>query len=146
MDILAVALSLFVAFLWATNVVIHKYGIDQSINPKTIVVLAGFAYFISIVCFSVYHYKELYIDIQNTNTYTIAIIAIGAFLGLFIGNLLFINLLEKQNSSLVTTIAYTTPLFVLLLALLFLKNEKVTGIQMLGILITVIGIMIICHK
>jgi drug/metabolite transporter (DMT)-like permease len=146
MDILAVVLSLFVAFLWATNVVIHKYGMNQSINPKTIVVLAGFAYFISIVCFAVYHYKELYTDIQNTNTYTIAIIAIGAFLGLFIGNLLFINLLEKQNSSLVTTIAYTTPLFVLLLALLFLKNEKVTGIQMLGILITVIGIMIICHK
>lgn len=146
MDILVVALSLVVAFLWAVNVVIHKYGLQQSINSKTVAVIAGFVYFICIFGFALYHYKELYIDIQNTNSSTNAIIAIGAVLGLFIGNLLFINLLEKNKSSIVTTIAYTTPLFVLLLALLFLKNETVTGMQMLGIFVTVIGIMILCYE
>lgn len=83
--------------------------------------------------------------IQNTTTSNITIIAVGAVMGLFIGNLLFIHLLEKHNSSLVTTIAYTTPLFVLLLALLVL-NEKLDSVKLLGIFITVIGVMMICYK
>ena len=145
MDIVAVVLSLFVAFLWASNTVIQKYGMNQSINQKTVLVIGTTIYFICMVFFTIYSYDIIKKDINKENAKTIALIAVGSIFGTFVATILFLNLLEKHKSSLVTTLTYTTPLFVLLLALLFLK-EKVTDIQILGIFVTVIGIMILCYE
>ena len=145
MDIRAVALSLCVAFLWATNTVIQKYALNNSLNQKTVIVVGSLTYLICIVFFTIYNYDIIKKDIKKANINFISLIIIGSILGTFVATLLFLNLLEKHKSSLVTTLTYTTPVFVLLLALLFLK-EKVTGIQMLGIFVTVIGIMILCQN
>jgi drug/metabolite transporter (DMT)-like permease len=142
MDIRAVALSLFVAFLWATNTVIQKYALNNSLNQKTVIVVGSLTYLLCIVFFTIYNYDIIKKDIKKANLNFISLIIIGSILGTFVATLLFLNLLEKHKSSLVTTLTYTAPVFVLLLALLFLK-EKITGIQMLGIFVTVIGIVII---
>jgi len=142
MDIRAVALSLCVAFLWATNTVIQKYALNNSINQKTVIVVGSLTYLICIVFFTIYNYDIIKKDIKKANINFISLIIIGSILGTFVATLIFTSLLHKHNSSLVATIANTAPIFVLLLALLFL-NEKITGIQILGILITVIGIVII---
>lgn len=144
MDTRAVLLSLFVAFLWAVNTIIHKYGMNQSINQKTIIVIGAFTYFICMLFFTIYHYDIISTDIINTNFKHIVLIAIGSIVGTFIATILFVSLLEKHNSSLVTTIAYTSPIFVFLMALFILK-EQVDIIKVLGILLTLIGIVIISY-
>jgi drug/metabolite transporter (DMT)-like permease len=145
MNTQAIILSLFVAFLWALNMVINKHSMNNSINQKTVCVIAGLAYFICILFFALYHNKEIYTDIKNTNTANVIFIAAGAVLGLFIGNVLFMHLLEKNNSSLVTTLAYTSPIFVFLMTFFILK-ENIEPIKIVGIILTIIGIMILCYK
>jgi drug/metabolite transporter (DMT)-like permease len=145
MDLRAVVLSLFVAFLWALNIIIQKYQINQSINPKTVVVIGAITYATCMLFFFIYHYHIIATDIKKTNINHIALIAFGAIVGTFLGSMLFVHLLEKHNSSLVTALAYTTPVFVLLLAFFILK-EKLDRVKILGIFLTVIGIMLICYK
>jgi drug/metabolite transporter (DMT)-like permease len=67
---------------------------------------------------------------------------IGSFIGTFVATTLFMELLEKHDSSLVSALTYTTPMFVFLLAVVILQ-EKLDLIKAFGIFITVIGIVII---
>lgn len=135
----AVLFSLFVAFLWALNIIINKYSMNQNINQKTVFVLAAFTYFICTFIFAIYHYESISTDIVNSNISIILLIVIGSIIGIFSGNLLFTYLLEKHNSSVVTTLAYTTPLFVLIMSFLLLKEKP----KLLGIFVTVIGVLLI---
>jgi len=142
MDTQALILSLFVAFLWAINTIIYKYGMNQSVNQKTVIVIGAFTYFICMTFFTMYHYDIISNDIQQTNIKHIVLIIIGSIIGTFIASILFIHLLEKHNSSLVTTLAYTTPVFVALMAIFILK-EDIDTTKFLGICITIFGVFII---
>lgn len=142
MDAYVILLSLLVAFLWALNTVVYKYCMNQSIDQKTVSVIGAFTYFICMFFFAIYYYDDLCKDIQKTNPNHILMIVIASIIGTFIATILFTYLLQKHNSSVVTTIAYTSPIFVLILALLLL-NEKFDYVKLLGIFITIIGISIV---
>lgn len=144
MDVQYIFLALFIAFLWAINTIIYKYCMNKSINHKTVLVIGAFTYFVCMCIFTAYHYDEISKDIRKTNTEYILFIGLGAIIGTFIATILFMYLLEKNNSAVLTTLTYTSPIFVLLFAILVLE-EKITMIQIIGILITIIGVLMISN-
>jgi drug/metabolite transporter (DMT)-like permease len=145
MDGLSCLLATCVAILWAVNTVIYKNAMNKSIGQKTVSVIGVFTFFTCMVCFAIYNRKEILTDIENAKNQDILLIIIGAMLGLFIGNALFMYLLEKNNSSLVAAIAYTSPIFVFIISVIIFR-ESIEPIKVFGIVLAVTGVSIICYN
>lgn len=143
MDVVSGVLALLVAILWAGNTVINKYVMDKSIGQKTVIVIGAFTFFTSMLLFAIYNSGEILGDIKKIKSIDIILLIGGAIFGLFFGNILFMYLLEKNNSSVVAALAYTAPVFVFIMSLIILK-ERIERIKILGIALTVSGVAIIC--
>lgn len=145
MNLLLIISGLFIAFLWALNTIIYKYGMTKEINYKTILVIGSFTYFIGMLGFALYHSKFIITDIQSINAKDIMIIVVGSFIGTFVATVLFMELLEKYDSSLVTALTYTTPMFVFIMGY-FILDEDIDMLKLYGIFITIIGIILIGYN
>lgn len=138
----ALLLALLVSFLWALNTVVNKYCMKHHMDLKTVTVIVASTYFVCMLFFILYHYDELSKDIQKTESKYILLLIIVSIFGTFVSTILFTYLLEQYNSFMITSITYTSPLFVLILGYLFL-NEKVDIINIIGIIPAVVGITLI---
>jgi drug/metabolite transporter (DMT)-like permease len=72
------------------------------------------------------------------------IIALTAIIGGFMANLIYFHILKKNNSAIVAALTYSSPIFVLLLSVLFLK-EPIHPITVIGILTAVFGVVLISY-
>ena len=129
-----IILSFLSGLIFAIVNTIDKYKVFDSINlsPPVFCIFAGFSNLILGLSFITFF------PIQDTSSYTNILlgISIGVLQGISIG--LMFKALSQNEVTRVVPIYQTYPIYVLIIALLFL-NEALTYIQILSILLMLVG-------
>ncbi len=81
-------------------------------------------------------------DFKKMTIYNYIWIFIAAIFCLFVANLLYYYILKKNNSSAISALIYSCPIFTLLIAYFFLK-EEIDTYGLLGIFFVILGIIFI---
>ena len=145
MSIYPIQISLLVAILWAISPIIHKYVFNRTkISPTTMLVITSPLYFTFVIVYAWFNRKIIIKDLPRLDRYAIGWLAVNTLLGAFLANVLYYVALQHNDSYIVTTIMYSSPIFVFLFAMVFL-NERVSWISILGVILTVIGILLIAY-
>jgi len=135
--VLALTEAFLVTFLWSTSYILIKIGVEE-INPLA---FASYRYFLAsffLIIFSVFVYKK---DLMNVGHRQAAIFLILGFTGYFIAQgLQFIGLYYLSPVT-VSFILNLTPVYVLIFSVLFI-GEKPSIIQLLGIILSLVGIVV----
>lgn len=135
--VLPLAEALLVTFLWSTSYILIKIGLEE-INPLA---FAAYRYTIASVILIVpifYWHKKYLVSLDLRR---ILVFLLLGFTGYFIAQgLQFFGLYYLQPVT-VTFILNLTPVFVLILSALFLK-EKPSSIQLVGIALTLCGVLV----
>jgi len=138
--LLPLAEALLVTFLWSTSYILIKIGLEE-INPLA---FAAYRYTIASVVLIVpifYWHKKYLVSLGLRR---ILVFLLLGFTGFFIAQgLQFFGLYYLQPVT-VTFILNLTPVFVLILSALFLK-EVPSSIQLVGIALTLCGVLVFFH-
>jgi drug/metabolite transporter (DMT)-like permease len=136
--------ALFVAFLWGIHPILNKILLGK-FNVPTVLVLSHFVYFLAVLIFIYLNYSEIAKDIKKVNSQDILIL-ISVSLGAgFLANLLFYYVLKSHESSLVSALVFSSPIFTLIVAYFFMK-EELNNFGILGILLIVLGVVCIAYN
>ena len=133
-----ILISLFISFLWGSSTVIHKYFV-QKLNILTIMFISTIVYTACLLLFAAFNQKHLIHDYNIINNNDIVIIALTSIITGFFANYLYFYVLKDHESSLISALIYSCPIFTLLLAYLLL-NERVDKYGILGIIFVVFGV------
>ena len=121
--------------------VAHK-SILTHISPITIMLVSAFIYAFLIIIYAAFNKNIIYKDIYNISKKDILIILFSSGIAAFFGNVLYFNILKNHDSSIISALIYSCPMFTLIIAYLFLK-ERINTIGILGILFIVLGVICI---
>jgi len=88
------------------------------------------------------NYKIIKNDIRNISLTDVGILGITSISAGFLANYLYFTVLRKYESSLVSALIYSCPIFTLLLANFYL-SEKIDNYGIFGILFVVLGVGLI---
>jgi drug/metabolite transporter (DMT)-like permease len=91
-----------------------------------------------IIIYASMNVNTIYKDIHNITKKDIIIILLTSAIATFMANVLYYTILKNHESSLI----YSSPIFTLILAYIFLK-ERINTIGIFGILFIVVGIIFI---
>lgn len=132
--------SLAISFLWGLTPPTYKYLMSaDKVDPIAVFVISGAAYAASLVCFSLCFHVPVAREVRRLSGRSVAIIAGLSVLTGFVANILYIYLLRNHASYAVTALAYSAPVFTLLLSVLVLK-ERVTALGVLGAVLILLGV------
>jgi len=138
---LYIFIALFISFLWGLMPVLHKH-ILSNLNLITIMTISAFIYTFLIIIYATSNKKIIYNDLKKI-TYTDAFILIfSAAIIAFGGNILYYNILKNHESSIISALIYSSPIFTLILAYFFLK-ERIHTMGIIGILFIIAGVICI---
>jgi len=136
-----ILLALISGFMWGMAPVIHKVLLVKY-QPITIMLLNSFTYAISMMLIVFFNYKMFMKDVNKIKYEDILIIILSSIGILVIGNLIYYYVLREHDSSLVSALIYSSPVFTLILAYIFLK-ERLSMYGYLGIFSILLGIIFI---
>lgn len=144
MDISYILVALFLSFLGGTTPLIHKLVL-QKLNKITIMVIGGFIYYALLLVLLFVNYDIIKKDVPKITYKDIGLIAFVSGIVGFVGNLLYLYVLKKHSSSIISALVYSSPIFTLLLAYA-LNTEKIAPLGIIGILLVVKGIICIAFN
>lgn len=133
--------SLLTAFLWGSATIINKKLLTKY-NAISMMFFSSSIYFLCLLSVVPFQYETIRGDIARLTNMELLVIFLSATLAGFSANYLYYYVLKSNDSSIVSAVVSTSPLFTLLLAY-FLLKEKMTLIAILGIFFIVIGIVCI---
>jgi uncharacterized membrane protein len=136
-----ILLALISGFMWGMAPVIHKVLLVKY-QPITIMLVNSFTYAISMMLIVFFNYKMFMKDMNKIKYEDILIIILSSIGILVIGNLIYYYVLREHDSSLVSALIYSSPVFTLILAYIFLK-ERLSMYGYLGIFSILLGIIFI---
>ena len=134
-------LGLFVALLWAIPPIAHKFLL-KTIDVNLIMIIGGFSYFACLLVYTMYHYNDVKINFPKLSWTEIFLISVTSIIMAFLANLIYLYMLKKHESYIVCAITYSSPIFVLMFALLFFK-QKINFYGYIGVILTVVGLIIL---
>lgn len=138
-------IALLVSFLWGTQPVIHKYLLTN-VNLVTILFFQTAINFICISALAFYNYDQIYHEIMDQLTfqkwYWIFFLSVVTIFGT---NILYFYILKSNESSLVSALMYSAPVFTMILAY-FLLNERIGLSGYFGIFLIIIGVSFIASS
>ena len=144
MKLLFILLAIFISFLWGYTPIILKYLLTK-FNKVTVIITEGILY--SIFLFFIVVWKsDVYLnDLKKITCFDLGLFFLTAVIGGFLANVLYIFLLQDNDSYIITALVSISPLFTLMLAYLFTK-EKITIYGVLGTIFIVFGILLIIYN
>jgi drug/metabolite transporter (DMT)-like permease len=144
MKLIIILLAIFVSFLWGYTPIILKYLLSR-FTKTTVIVTEGILYALFLSFFIFWKNHEFINDVKKFTYVDIGLFFLTAIIGGFLANVLYIFLLEENDSYIITALVSISPLFTLILAYLFTK-EKITLYGVLGTILIVIGIILISYN
>lgn len=144
MDLKIILLAIFVSFLWGYTPILLKYLLSK-FTKTTVIVTEGILYSLFLSFFIFWKNDEFMNDIKKFTYIDIGLFFLTAIIGGFLANIIYIFLLEGNDSYIITALVCTSPLFTLILAYLFTK-EKITKYGVLGTILIVIGIILVSYN
>lgn len=136
-----VIFGLLVSFIWGLLPIIDKY-ILRKIDPKLFVLLFTAFIFGCSIILVLFSRKTIQFKSLDKNTLGLTFLSALFSFGALV---VYLLLLKDNDSHLVSAIAYSAPMFTLILALFILK-EKPTPISITGILLIILGVWCIAFK
>jgi len=134
-------IGLFISFLWGIQTVIHKHLLDH-ISGLSIMLYSTILYTL-LLCITAYYHKSIIIkDLKKIDLRISAILFFVAFFTLFVTNMLYYYILNHHESSFVSAIISTAPIFTVIFAYLFLK-ERLSMYGIMGIVSLILGLILI---
>lgn len=141
MNTLIVASALFISIVWAGITVVTQLALKKIhiMTWFTITVIATFV----VACTTIPFYSSIILQDIKIHPRTIIISLVAMLLTLVVGQFLYYYVLKHTpHRSYTTALLYTTPLFVLLIGLVVLKDEKVSYAGVLGVVLIFFGSVI----
>lgn len=136
--------AVIASILWAVYSISVKY-VDLDSFTVWLITYGIIALFICVVFIVLYFYKKSqYLKaVFQVPIKKIALLSVSTIFSMAIGTLFYLYAVNhSKNVSPITAIAYTSPLFVVVLAYLFL-HERLSLRVLLGIIVTMTGIIVI---
>lgn len=128
-------------FFMGTQPVIHKYLLNK-FNFVTIMFISTLIYFGLVITLALTRHKEVYRDWLMMTPMDIGILILLPIFTVFLANLIYYNLLKIHESSIISALIYSSPVFTLLIAYLFLK-ERLDIYGLSGVCAIILGVMLI---
>lgn len=144
MHVLPLLIALLVAFLWGTLPAVHKYLLGRH-DPISVIVLSAAVYAVCTLSLAVWYWPRIKKDVATWRPRTFAILAANTIIAGFVANLLYMHVLKKHDSYIVSALVCISPAFTLLLAVLFL-GERPTGVGALGVVLIVAGVVCVAYQ
>ena len=139
-----ILLALIVSFLWGTVPVVHKYLLTKY-QPITIMIMSNVVYLSLLLITVVFERKAFLTDIDKMSLNDSLIIVIASIFGLYIGYKLYYYVLKDNKTSIISALIYSSPVFTLIVAYIFLK-ERLSMYGYLGILSILLGVILISQN
>ena len=134
-------IGLFISFLWGIQTVIHKHLLNH-ISGISIMLYSTIIYTI-MLCIAAYYNKSIIIkDLKKIDLRISSILFFVALFTLFLTNMLYYYILNHHESSIVSALISTAPVFTVIFAYLFLK-ERLSICGFTGILFFIVGVILI---
>ena len=138
---LYIIIALFISFCWGVLPVVHKHILTH-LHPITIITFSALIYSFLIIIYATSNTQIIIKDIKRI-TYTDAFILIfSASIATFAANVLYYNILKNHESSTISALIYSSPIFTLVFAYFFL-NERINMIGIIGFLFIIAGVICI---
>jgi drug/metabolite transporter (DMT)-like permease len=141
MKVYFIAIALCVSFLWGTQPVIHKYLLNK-FGFITIMFISTLIYFGLVITLALSRHKEIYRDWLIMTPTDIGILILLPIFTVFLANILYYNILKTHESSIISALIYSSPVFTLIIAYLFLK-ERLDIYGLSGVCAIILGVILI---
>jgi hypothetical protein len=142
MNSLSFVLAFLVAFSWSVAAIMNKYLLQQRIDVIVLMLISSLTFALCNIVWSLYNKDIIRQSFKGMSWKTLLLLVLAGLIGIFIPNVLLLNVLKNNDSHIVIALTYTTPLFVSLLAYAFL-NEQIKMESLIGIILIVSGIIMI---
>lgn len=137
-------LAFFVALMWGLGPLRHKTYLNH-ISPLTLICIFSFIYFIATIPLIIYCKKQIHKDITMCNKWILLEIFIIVIVTSFIPYAINFWMLNKKPAHIVTALTFCAPIFTVLAAL-FIVDEHVHLLSIIGVLLIVIGAICIGYS
>jgi len=136
--------ALCIAFLWGMQPVFYKFLLKK-LTPFTLMLFTSTLYFFLMICTSLFRYKDIHTEIATLNTFDYFIIIGSTFTTFYLANIIYYSILTNHESSIISAVICSSPVFTFLFAYLFLK-ERIDVYGILGIFFIVLGVIFISQN
>ena len=136
--------SLLIALFWGISPIAHKKLLNN-MDTKFVLIASGLFYSFSLLIYTFYYwndFKKEYAKVEYKNLYYLAIISIILS---FIPNILYFYLLKKHDTSVVSALINSAPIFTILVSF-FILGDKINKYEFAGIVLIILGIICISCK
>jgi drug/metabolite transporter (DMT)-like permease len=131
-------IALIIALIGGSFVIIQKYLLNNGIQWKAMITINSLYFFIFGIIFTYYYRNDIVPEVKRFNWKIFTILGIGILLATFVSSILNYKLLERNDAYIVSGLTLSAPIFTLLFAKLFLK-EDVSCKGVLGVLVILAG-------
>ena len=133
-------IALLMSFLWGIQTVIHKHLLNH-ISGMSIMLYSAIIYTVLTIFISFYS-NAVVKDLKKIDLRIGSILFFTAVFTVFLTNYLYYYILKNHESSLVSALVSSAPVFTVIFAYLFLE-EKLSLCGFAGIISIVIGVILI---
>jgi drug/metabolite transporter (DMT)-like permease len=141
MNLQAWILAFIVTFIYGITAIMHKVHLEKC-DISTLFVIYGLVYGIGILVIAAMNMPTIRRDMKALKPANYLAIALTALAGFLIANYLYLYLLKHHQSFLISALVSAAPLFTLLFAYFFLK-EDVSPTAAIAVFLIVIGVILL---
>ena len=138
-ELVNIILLLITMFLWGTTPLLEKVALKET-EPLAGVLIRSLA--ITVILFIVYIFNGRIGELTKMSFKNIALYSASGFMAGLLGMWTYFYLLKEGMTSKIVPIAASYPLITAVLSILVL-GEQVTFQRMIGIILTIIGIILV---
>jgi drug/metabolite transporter (DMT)-like permease len=131
-------IALIISLIGGSFVIVQKYLLNHGIQWKAMITVNSLFFFVFGIVFSYYYRHEIVPEVKRFNWKIISVLGLSILLATFVGSILNYKLLERNDAFIVSGLTLAAPIFTLLFAKLFLK-EDVSCKGVLGVLVMLAG-------
>jgi len=134
-------IALFISFLWGIGNVIHKHLLDD-ISGLSLMLYSSIIYAVCIIATAVYNKSIIIKDYKKIDLRIASILFFTTVLTTYFSNVLYFYILKSHETSIISALVYSSPVFTVIFAYLFL-NERLSLCGLIGIFMIILGTILI---
>jgi drug/metabolite transporter (DMT)-like permease len=137
-------IAIFISFLWGIQPIVHKHLLNKY-NFITIMLISTIVNFSLILAVSITRNKEILADMNKLTFRDLFILVLVSSFTIFLANMMYYYILKNHESSIISALVYSSPVFTLIIAYIFLKERlDIYGIS--GIFFMILGVILVSNN
>lgn len=137
-------IAIFISFLWGIQPIVHKHLLNRY-NFITIMLISTIVNFSLILAVSITRNKEILVDMNKLTFRDLFILVLVSSFTIFLANMMYYYILKNHESSIISALVYSSPVFTLIIAYIFLK-ERLDIYGLSGILLMILGVILVSNN